>query len=313
MKNKNCLYPVLFSALCILFLCLCSCASAVSAQEYFSLGMAYFELGKYAEAEKWLNRARQADRTMVASTYNLGRLAFERQMYDEAVRHFETVLKRDPDNVLALKAAAYTRIKTGDINIAEKHYSRLLVLVPESADDGYNHALMLFALERYSDAKVVLERYPIALQENKDTMLLHARSQAALKEIEAIDSFANWLGIHADPKVRYEYAQTLQQHELYARALEEFRKAHSEIAATAVNPKKSDIRFAIARVLLIADGNNTEGITELQGAVTDGFNDVSAIEKLTENRGISTQNMISIQNILSSIRTQSPLEQNLET
>ncbi|MDR2363935.1 MAG: tetratricopeptide repeat protein, partial [Spirochaetaceae bacterium] len=36
-----------------------SCATwGASAEEYYSLGMAYFELGKFEEAEKWLNRAR---------------------------------------------------------------------------------------------------------------------------------------------------------------------------------------------------------------------------------------------------------------
>ena len=115
---------------------ICSCAgNAASAQEYFSIGMAYFDLGKYEDAEKWLNRAMQSDRTMTASQYNLGRLAFERQRYSEAARHFEDVLKKDPNNVLALRAAAYTRIKTGDIDIAQRHYSRLLELVPENADD----------------------------------------------------------------------------------------------------------------------------------------------------------------------------------
>jgi tetratricopeptide (TPR) repeat protein len=279
-----------------------NCAStAASAQEYYSIGMAYFELGKYDEAEKWLNRAKQADRTMVASTYNLGRLAYERQRYEDAAKYFETILKKDGDNVLALKAAAYSRIKTGDIEIAEKHYSRLLSIVPESADDGYNHALVLFALERYAQAEEVLKKYPVSLQENKDTMLLYARCQAKLKKVEAIDSFSNWLGVNTDAKVRYEYAQVLEDNELYARALEEYRKALTEIAMTAVNPGKSEIRFALARVLLIADSENAEGITELQNAVKEGFNDISAVEKLLNNK-ISASVRSGIQNIINDMK-----------
>ena len=86
------------------FLFLSSCASraATRAEEYFSIGMAYFEMGKYAEAELWLNRARAVDKTMTASEYNLGRIAFERGRYEEAARHFENILIRDPDNVMAL-------------------------------------------------------------------------------------------------------------------------------------------------------------------------------------------------------------------
>jgi len=278
-----------------------ACETPASAQEYFALGMAYFDLGKFDEAEKWLNRAKQADRTMTASTYNLGRLAYERRRYEEAVKYFETILKKDKDNVMALKAAAYARIRMGDIETAEKHYSRLLALVPESADDGYNHALVLFALERYGKAEEVLAKYPISLQENKDAMLLYARTQARQKKVEAIDSYSNYLSFNSDAKARYEYAQVLEDNLLYARAIEEYRKALTEISATAVNPKKSEIRFALARALIIADGENNEGITELQTSVSEGFNDVAEVEKLLNGR-INAANRTNIQNIINNMK-----------
>jgi len=302
MLKKNFLIFLLFFISYFLFLILNSCAgTAASAQEYFSIGMAYFELGKYEDAEKWLNRAKQADRTMVASTYNLGRIAYETKRYEDAAKLFESILKKDGDNVLALKAAAYSRIKSGDIEIAEKHYTKLFTLVPESADDGYNHALILFALERYTQAQDVLEKYPASLLENKDTMLLYARCQAKLKKVEAIDSYSNWLSINADGKVRYEYAQLLENNTLYARALEEYRKALTETDDKAVDPKKNEIRFAIARVLIIADGENDEGVKELNEAVTDGFNDIGAVEKLLNNK-ISAANKNSIQEIIANMR-----------
>jgi len=285
-----------------LFLILNGCAgTATSAQEYFSIGMAYFELGKYEEAEKWLNRAKQADRTMVASTYNLGRIAFESKRYEDAAKLFESVLKKDGDNVLALKAAAYSRIKTGDIEIAEKHYSKLFSLVPESADDGYNHALILFALERYPKAEEVLEKYPAALQENKDTMLLYARCQAKLKKVEAIDSFNNWLAVNTDAKVRYEYAQVLEDNTFYVRAIEEYRKTLTEITDKTVNPKKNEVRFALAKVLIMADGNNADGVKELKDAVADGYSDIESVEKLLNNK-ISAANKNDIQEIISNMK-----------
>jgi len=291
-------------ALILLAAIICGCAgtAAASAQEYFSIGMAYFELGKYEEAEKWLNRARQSDKTMTASQYNLGRLAFERQRYGEAARLFEDILKKDPDNVLALRAAAYTRIKTGEIDIAQRHYGRLLELVPESADDGYNHALVLYAMERYDEAEQVLEKYRFALQDSKDMLLLYARTQNAQKKVEAIDSFSSWLNEYTDPKVRYEYALALEEHELYARALEEYRKAISEVTSSTEDIKKSDIRFALARVLLIADSESAEGITEMQSAVKEGFNDIAAIEELIESGKVTGANLNSLENIAYDMR-----------
>ena len=302
MLKRNIINFFLFLVFYFLFLILNSCAgTAASAQEYFSIGMAYFELGKYEEAEKWLNRAKQADRTMVASTYNLGRIAYETKRYEDAAKLFESILKKDGDNVLALKAAAYSRIKSGDIEIAEKHYTKLFTLVPESADDGYNHALILFTLERYTQAENVLEKYPASLLENKDTMLLYARCQAKLKKVEAIDSYSNWLSVNSDGKVRYEYAQLLENNALYARALEEYKKALTETDDKAVDPKKNEIRFAIAKVLIIADGENAEGVKELNEAVTDGFNDIGAVEKLLNNK-ISAANKKNIQEIIANMR-----------
>ena len=96
------IFRLLILMIPLIFICACA-GFAASAQEYYSIGMSYFELGKYEEAEIWLNRAKAADRTMVASQYNLGRLAFERRRYREAADYFENILVKDPDNILALK------------------------------------------------------------------------------------------------------------------------------------------------------------------------------------------------------------------
>jgi len=286
--NKVRFFGGLFTLYAALFFNSCV-STAASAEEYYSLGMAFFEIGNFAEAERWLNRARAADRTMVASEYNLGRIAFETNRFQDAARYFEGILRRDPDNVLALKAAAFTRIKTGDLDMAEQHYNRVLELVPDSADNGYNHALVLFAMGRYGEAEEVLARFPFALLENGETKLLFARAQRAQDKIEAIDSYARWLSENNNPLVRYEYASVLEQHEFFARALEEYRLALSEITQPA-EIRSSDIRFAIARVLLIADSESEEGIRELETAIQEGFNNIEAIEGLQNNMAVSAAN-----------------------
>ena len=295
---------ILFSlliVLCSLFFANCA-GMAVSAEEYFNIGMAYYDMGKFDDAEKWLNRARQADRTYSASQYNLGRIAFGKQLFENAVKQFEGILKRDPDNVLALRAAAYTRIKMGDIEKAQKHYAHLLKLVPESSDDGYNHALVLFAMEKYGEAEDILKKYPFALEENKDVQLLFARSQGRQNKVEAIESFSNWLKENSDAKARYEYGLVLEHHEFYARALEELRKAHTDIADNAVDPQKFDIRFALARVLLIAESDSNAGIGEMQGAVSDGFKNHAAIEALLNHAKISAGNKTALRSIADNLR-----------
>jgi len=282
---------------------------AASPEEYFNIGMAYYDLGKFEEAEKWLYRARQANKTYAASQYNLGRIAFERQHFSEAAELFEGILKRDPNNILALRAAAFTRIKTGDIEISQRHYSKVLELVPESSDDGYNHALLLFAMERYEEAEEQLNKYPFALLENKDVQLLFARSQGKQNKVEAINSFTKWFSQNNDYKARYEYGAVLIHHEFYARAIEELRKSLTDAPDKASDPKKNEIRFAIAKALLVAERESNSGATEMQAAVNDGFKDIAAIEEIIKGGKLSAANLTAIRAIADNLRRAEIAEQ----
>ena len=272
-----------------------SCASqgATQAEEYFSIGMAYFEMGKFAEAEMWLNRARAADKTMFASEYNLGRIAYETGRYEDAVKYFETILKSDPDNVMALKAAAYSRIKNGDLEKAESLYSRVLELIPESADDGFNYALVLYGMEKYEDCEAVLNKYPFALEEKAPSVLLLARAQRAMKKVEAVDTYAKWTLVNtssANAQGLYEFAQVLEEAGLNARALEQYDEAIEALTKDTESLKKSTIRFEKARLLLTEDPENADGMTEFNTAITEGFSDTDAIEALIQDTRITQYN-----------------------
>ena len=292
----------------ILLLLLISCASrgAVSAEEYYSIGMAYYDMGKYAEAEQWLNRAKTADKTMTASEYNLGRIAFETGRYEEAARHFEAILARDPENVMALKSAAYSRIKNGNLAEAEALYNRVLALVPESADNGYNYALVLYGLQKYENCEEVLNKYPYGLEENPAALLLLARAQKARNKIEAADSYAKWIAAGtgaADPQGLYEYAQVLETAGLYARAIEQYKAAIAALAKDTDTLSKSKLRFEEARLLLTADPENSDGLKELTTSVSEGFNDADAVEALLSDERITQPNKDEIKKIVEQLRT----------
>jgi tetratricopeptide (TPR) repeat protein len=278
----------------------CLSRSVITAEEYYSIGMAYFDLGKFAEAERWLNRARQEDKTQVASEYNLGRIAFETGRYQDAVEYFDRVLKKDPLNVMALRAAAYTRIKTGENDLAEALYNRVVELIPESADDGYNYALVLYVLKKYEKAQEALSRHSYALDENKDMLLLLARTQRGLEKVEAIDSYAKWLVNSTDVKVQYEYAQLLEEEELYAKALEQYREILAALPKDSTEPQKEEVRFTILRLLMIADGE--EGLKELNAVVGEGFADIDALTSLMEDERLSEANRKGIEEAIGVIQ-----------
>jgi tetratricopeptide (TPR) repeat protein len=287
--------------------CFISCATkgAAQAEEYFSIGMAYFEMGKFAEAETWLNRARAADKTMLASEYNLGRIAFETGRYEEAAVYFENILKKDTDNEMALTAAAYKKNKNGDMEKAEALYSRVLELIPESADDGFNYALVLYGLKKYEDCERVLNKYPFALEEKAPSVLLLARAQREMNKIEAVDTFAKWSVVNAgasNPQGFLEYALVLEKAELYARALEQYDEAIKALTKDTETLKKNAIMFEKSRLLLAVDPDNEEGLKEFTGAVDEGFSDIEAIEALVLDERINQHHRDEIKRVLDSLK-----------
>jgi hypothetical protein len=143
-------------------------------------------------------------------------------------------------------------------------------------------------MKKYEKAEELIKNNQLALLENKDMLLLYARTQDAQNKVEAVDSYARWLVENKDPKVNYEYARVLEKAELYARALEEYRTSLAALAQDSKEPAKAEVRFAIARLIFIADPENPEGFTELRGALADGYNDTEALEELVRDERIDT-------------------------
>ena len=286
----------IFFALGIIFLfsfssAFFSCASqgAIRAEEYFAIGMAYYDLGNYAEAERWLIRAAGSDRTMIASEYNLGRIAFETLRFEEAALYFEGILRRDPDNIMALRAAAYSRIRNGDFAVAEMHYEHILSLLSESIDDGFNYSLVLYSMGKFEECEEVLLNFQEALEVNHSAVLLLARAQRAQNKIDAVNSFERWLSLteHTSSQGLFEYAQALEAAGFYARAIEIYNDAIDSLVQDTSSLSSGQIRFNLARLLLIADPHNPLGIAEMQTAIRDGFNNTTAMEELLLDERIS--------------------------
>ncbi|MDR1211054.1 MAG: tetratricopeptide repeat protein [Spirochaetaceae bacterium] len=285
----------------------CATGGAVSPEEYYSLGVAYMDLGKYDEAEKWFERARSFDRTRNAALYNLGRIAFTTGNYTRAVEIFENLLRRDPSNVITLRAAAYAAIGNGDMEKALAHYETILSLVPPSADDGYNYAMVLLAMGKADEAEDQILSYAFALLENPDLLLLYARVQKAQGKVEAADTYARYLEEKSDPLVQYEYALALETAELYAKALEQYDAILSGASGdlgTTLN--RLDVRFARSRLLLIADSQSDEGVTGLRALLDEGYSNDDKFDALLEDPLISSSHKESIRAMMS-------LEHNVES
>ncbi|GAB1484436.1 hypothetical protein MASR2M78_32540 [Treponema sp.] len=258
-----------------------STADRMGGEEYYELGSAYYELGKFSEAERWFLKAKSLDKTRLASEYQLGRIAFETGKTEAAALIFESLLQKDPENILALKGAAFSRLKMGDFDAAYKHYKKVALLLPESLDSSYNYALVLHALNKDDSAIEILKPLIKIKGPDKESLLLLARSQRALDYPEALDSYEQALVLGEDMPLRREYASLCEKLEFYARAAENYRLIIQ--AGTGGTARAAD-QFALSRVLLIA--GEEDGLTQLQAALEQGFKDRVALDALLSDERI---------------------------
>jgi len=284
----------------------CVTFNPVAAEEYFSIATAYFELGKYAEAERWFLKAKGADKTRNASEYNLGRIAYETGKPEVAAAIFEKLISKDPDNLLLLRSAAYSWAKAGKAEKALIHYSRIEVLLPLGKDSSYNHALLLYKLERYEEAAGKLLHYLENVQDDFDARVLLARCQAALDQPEALDSYAKYLAKKEDIPARYEYAMLCETARFYALAVENYdtliKALDGKPSADAKTgtPTVPALRFAKARSLFLAGSDTELALDELRKALEAGYDDQASLDALSadDRVGVTEQ----IRTLIESIR-----------
>ncbi len=286
--------PYLVAGILLAFLAaLSSCAGvqAASAEEYYNLGIAYYDLGKFAEAERWFQKAARADKTRVASEYNLGRIAYETGKAEEAARIFERLLEKDGDNVVTLKAAAFARLKNGDFEKAAAHYERVVTLLPETEDATYNYALVLHGMKQDERALEILGPLLIRHPEDADALLLRARVEKSLGRPEAVDSYAARLERGDDPVIRREFAEACEAAGLYVRAVESYDLILKAGKADAAGVGRGVVRFAKARALLIAGGEGLGdgGLKELETALAEGFKDRTALDALVADDRVAAK------------------------
>jgi len=260
-----------------------SCASgpaSVSEDELYSLGKAYYDLGKYSEAEVWFQKASTFKKTKNASMYYLGRIAFQQQKYEDAARIFEALLKGDQDNILLLKAAAFSNLKAQKFEKAELQYKRVIELVPGSKDSTYGYALVLYGLQKYDDAYRLLKDLKADSGEDRDALLLLARTEYKLSFPEALDHYTKWLEKGDDPVVLKEFAEVAEQQALYSRAIEAYKKIKQTNREELAGLQKGETDFLIGRLLLLADPSDGQGIKSIETALSAGYNSKEEFDAL---------------------------------
>lgn len=144
--TKDVVFKIRFLSVIFVILVFSSCTSTLSREEsaqlYFNLGNAQFELEKYREAEASYKRALELDDTFLPVNYNLARLLIQVDRTDEAIDLLYDLLADDHTNVVVLETLAWAYHLKGNDSEALGLYDKILEETPAYENALYNAGLI---------------------------------------------------------------------------------------------------------------------------------------------------------------------------
>jgi len=249
---------------------------ATEAREWYEIGNAWYDQGKWDKAGKAYSRALALDPSLKAASYNLSRALAEAGDYDGAFEAIEGVVAADPSNVRALSAKAYILYRKGDAAAALRVYDEVLKLDPYAPDAIYNATLLRDASGDHAGAIAGIEPLAKAKADDSDIQLLYARVLAKGGRTEdAIAAYSVAIGLG---KLTAEDNRLLG--DLYTETRSFSKAIDSYQAAVSANPKDAVAWFSLARLKLAQADDGKGGLEALKKALEAGFADADAAEAL---------------------------------
>lgn len=151
-----------------------ACTTTVSrrelAEEYYNLGNAFYDLGRYDESFRYYSRAIELDPDLPAVSFNLARLHIDRGEYDAAALVLEGLRAADPENILIRESDAYLDYVRGEFESAYAGYRSVADEYPGRTSAAYNLARVARKLGREGDVIDYLERAATVEPEDRDIL-----------------------------------------------------------------------------------------------------------------------------------------------
>lgn len=136
-----------------------------SADDYFRLGMAYFQGREFVSAGEAFGKMREIDPADVQADLYLGHVAVETDQPQEAEQHFSAALAKNPASTEILLALAQLEMQQQRYDEAATHFAQAIQWGDERAQVYHNYVLTLLYLpDKASSAgtalKAALARHP---------------------------------------------------------------------------------------------------------------------------------------------------------
>ena len=249
------------------------------AQEYYNLGNAYYDIGKYEDAVFFYNKAIELDDTLFSAQFNLAYSHVKLMNYEKSISILTAILTEDPNNVDMLQLLGYAYHLHGDEELALAAYDKILAIAPEHKDALNNRAVIYWKLKKYDEAeaafRMLLKTNPAdfeALYNLGDLLFEMKRYEDAAFFIEQY--------IEAKPedtKAYLKIASVYMALEKYYKVLDAYE------GALTVDKELKEAWFYKAALLLTKVQDPDKGLTYLAQALELGYNDKNEIRKLVND------------------------------
>jgi tetratricopeptide (TPR) repeat protein len=256
---------------------LASCGTLVTATEaaevYYNLGNAYYDAGRYDDAIKAYQRARELDPSKRIADYHLVRVHIEAGDLEEAERVLDGLLAQDPSNAVLLETLAYLELLRGDRALAVELYEKLYSDRPQKASVWANLVALYVDLERWDDAIAVLRERQQAGEDVR--VQIGDTYYEAGRYGEAADTYLLLPEI-GDAEVAGRLIEALFETERYAEGLAELK------ALTEQFPSSSRLSFLYAWLLYAVVEDDVTGRTTAIAALDGGYADTAEWRRFLE-------------------------------
>lgn len=129
-----------------------------SADDYYRLGVTYFQTGELTSAETAFTHMLKADPANSESDLYLGHVAAQQGDFDKARLHYKTAIEKKPTVTEAFVALANLQMKSRQYNDAAAYFAKAIQLGDNRPLVHYNHILALMRQADVEQAKAALKR-----------------------------------------------------------------------------------------------------------------------------------------------------------
>ena len=252
------------------------------ASQFYDLGNAYVELGKYDKAVTEFQAALNIDPGFVKADYNLALAYAHAKRTADAIAILKRLLISDPENTQVLSALGWVYHLAARDDDALAQYAMVVRLSPADLNALYNAGIILWKLKRPQEA---MEKFTTLLAKAPDdTDALYAAGSLLLSLDDAAgsaDMISRYLEKKpSDPEALFLFAAAAERQKKYAQAMAAYDKI------TGIDASQGDAWFGEARLLLTVVEDPQRGLEALRKALGAGFKDVKAVQALLDSPGL---------------------------